>query len=331
MGYVDQKFKQKFAHRISLINEFLLERVNTGQQLLDNNFVSMIEAGGKRIRSVILLLSALIVRGDSQKNQEQFYGLAAAVEILHMATLVHDDIIDRAKIRRGKESIPHKLGTERALFVGDFLLARSYNLFHKYLGKELLNRVDRTIKSMCEGVISEYNNRYNLEISFLTYLKLARRKTALLFGLSTFIGGYKGGLEGRKLNLLYRFGLQLGMAFQIQDDLLDFTGQDFGLGKPVGQDLKNGVCSLPLVYLFQEESKSKKLVANLFRAETTSVQKDQKVKLNKQIQKNNILAKSRKLKKRYSKRAYLALSKFPENKARNDLEFILEYQKERRK
>ena len=183
---------------------------------------------------------------------------AAGIEILHMATLVHDDIIDGAGLRRGKPTINRLHGDKMAVYMGDFLLTRAVMLLSKTLPKERLDRIASGIKSVCEAEVEQFYSRFNLDISLTTYLKRISRKTASIFAFSCSEGAFLSKCKEDHLKKLTKLGYYYGMAFQIRDDILDLTGDSKKTGKPEGNDIKEGVITLPLILALQKSKDLRK-------------------------------------------------------------------------
>ncbi len=319
MKSVRERFQAEFSQEIKYIDDIIQEAANSSRPVLTEAVDDLISAGGKRVRPLLLVSAWKVNNGGNRK--EKILPLAAAVEILHMATLVHDDLIDEADKRRGVPSAGSKFGTDRALFVGDYLLNRAYALFHSHLSPEIFPRLDKVLKKICEGELKEFESRYDSDLSFLDYIRQIRRKTALLFGFATFTGAYEGGIRGRDLKLIYRYGIQLGMAFQIQDDILDFVGSPEKLGKPVGRDLANGVYSLPVLMLLQQQEYASQVKSIL---QQESIAGEDLQKLNRLMQKAGVRERVNSLLQRYIHRAKKAGESLQRQGTSDRLLFFLE-------
>ncbi len=324
MKKVRDHVEDKYSQEIKNIDDIIKKATRSSRPSVNEAIEDLLEAGGKRIRPLLLISSWEL--GESSEDRESILPLGAALEILHMATLVHDDIIDRAYKRRGVLTTGQKFGFERALFVGDFLLSRAYNMFHKHLSPEKFMRLDKILQATCEGEIKEFDCRHDLDTSLLDYLRQIRRKTALLFGFSTYIGGYEGGMEKKNLKFIYRFGIQLGMAFQIQDDLLDFVGNPGEMGKSVGSDLANGVYSLPVQLILQDDEYGKQ-ARKIIKQERIDKKNFQRLK--DMMVNAGIIARVEQWVERYSARAEKAAENLPKNSSSADLLFFLEIMRAR--
>jgi heptaprenyl diphosphate synthase len=203
----------------------------------------LIAAGGKRLRPTLTLAAAAV--GEGGATEEVLLG-GVAVELVHLASLYHDDVMDEAPTRRATESVNSRWGNLVAIVAGDFLLARSAGVAAS-LGNEVSGLLAATLGRMCQGQISEVSTAYNPDRSAERYLATIADKTASLMSASCRIGALLAGVEGVRREALTRFGECFGMVFQIRDDILDVIGTADELGKPPGQDLVEGVYTLPVL------------------------------------------------------------------------------------
>ncbi len=203
----------------------------------------LLAAGGKRMRPAFCLLAARFTPCPPQR----VVPLAAALELIHMASLVHDDVVDEARIRRGRPTVRARWGNRVSTHIGDYLFAQSLVLISSY-GEPLVQRVlaDTSVK-MCQGEIHQIAGVFAVEQNLKDYLGRINRKTALLIAASCQLGGVVSGAEPRVWRRLRCFGRFLGMAFQIVDDILDFVADQGEVGKPVGSDLAQGILTLPSI------------------------------------------------------------------------------------
>ncbi|MEW6088786.1 MAG: polyprenyl synthetase family protein [bacterium] len=204
--------------------------------------------GGKRVRPAILILCAKLGEFDRERSVK----LAVAIELIHTATLVHDDVVDEANLRRGKPSINAKWDNKFAVLLGDYLYTKGCRLLLKDKDIEAIRLVIGATNDMTEGEVLQEAAKNDPEVSFEDYLYIIRAKTAGLISACAKAGGMCGGLSRDKIYALERFGLNLGIAFQIIDDTLDWNAKKEKLGKPVTNDLREGGYTLPLIYLLQE-------------------------------------------------------------------------------
>ncbi len=212
----------------------------------------LITAGGKRVRPAFALAAAATGLGDPASgnradvvSDEVVLG-AVSVELVHLGSLYHDDVMDEATTRRTVESVNAKWGNLQAILAGDFLLARASEIAAS-LGTEVAGLLAATIGRLCEGQVRELRDTYNVGRTEADYLSSIEGKTASLFASACRIGAIVGDLPRPEIEALTEFGLRFGMAFQIVDDILDVTATDEQLGKPAGHDLVEGVYTLPVI------------------------------------------------------------------------------------
>lgn len=226
----------------------------------------LIRSGGKRLRPACLLLAARLGGArEPHPPSPKTIELAAAVEIIHMASLIHDDIIDRADVRRGRASVPGRWGQAFALLAGDLLYSRVFRDMTRNGQGEALGAVAEAVHRMVLGELAETVRRDDLSLSEAEYLKIVGDKTASLFACATYLGARAGGLSEEEARRLRRYGEQLGVAFQIVDDLLDLCQDEQDLGKPTGADLRDGKVTLPVIHaLGEDRRRGSSRVADLF-------------------------------------------------------------------
>ena len=201
-------------------------------------------AGGKRLRPQMTLLSVLALGGSAARAVP----LAAACELVHTATLVHDDIVDASDSRRGRRAVQFYFGNSASVLMGDFLVVRAFGLVAGEPDRGLWRMLVETIARMCEGEVLQICVKGDTSIGIDVYETIVECKTAILLATCTRFGAALGGATPDQELALSEFGFNLGMAFQIQDDILDFVGDEATLGKPIGGDLREGKVTLPVIY-----------------------------------------------------------------------------------
>lgn len=223
----------------------------------------LVLGGGKRLRPALVIASAQTGNYDRDKA----LSVAAALEALHTATLVHDDVIDGADTRRGMPTLHGANGNHVAIYAGDYLLAKAVMLLSRSgLPQTELHRLAAAMESMCTGEVAQYLGRNRLP-GFREYLKRIMGKTGILFASSCAAGGRSAGQDDRAVMRLWRFGMRLGTAFQIRDDLLDIEGA--GSGKTPGRDLAEGIVTLPVLLAAGNED-YRKLLSRFFSNGSTA-------------------------------------------------------------
>lgn len=205
------------------------------------------EGGGKRVRPALLLLATRLCGYREQRAVV----LAATVEFIHAATLLHDDIIDEATVRRGRRSVNSRWGNDITVLLGDFLYTKSMAMALSQDNLPILKLLSDVTLRMIEGEILEIERDGNMKVTADEHLDLIRRKTADLFAACTRIGAILGEVGEKREQALTSYGLNLGMCFQMVDDLLDFTAEEETLGKPVANDLREGKVTLPMIFLLR--------------------------------------------------------------------------------
>ncbi len=207
---------------------------------------------GKMLRPTLVLVSGMATapRGKGDEDapvSRRHLVLAAVVEMIHMATLVHDDVLDEAEVRRSAATLNHLRGNEAAVMLGDFLISNAFHLCST-LGDPAINlALGAVTNTVCTGELVQLHNRNNFDLDEATYFDIIRRKTASLIGACCELGATLSGAPAQTAAVLGRFGEALGIAFQIQDDLLDLTGEEATVGKSLGKDLDKGKLTLPII------------------------------------------------------------------------------------
>ena len=207
-------------------------------------------SGGKRMRPAVLLMAARL--SGYQGDRAVLY--AAVVEFIHTATLVHDDIIDDAELRRGRLSVHSRWGNDITVLLGDYLYIKSMALALTHDALEVIRLLCDVTLRMIEGELYQLTKNGDADITEDEHFDIIRRKTAYLFGGCAQIGGMLGKVTSEREEALREYGFNLGIAFQLVDDLLDFTGDTVAVGKPIGSDLREGKVTLPLIHLLRQSS-----------------------------------------------------------------------------
>ncbi|AJH79279.1 heptaprenyl diphosphate synthase component II [Heyndrickxia coagulans] len=240
---------------IELIEQELANAVASNAALIQQASESLLKAGGKRIRPVFVLLGAKF--GDYEI--ERVKNVAVALELIHMASLVHDDVIDDAELRRGKPTVKAKWDNRIAMYTGDYILATALEYITKVEDLSAHQILADTLVEVCVGEIEQIKDKYRFNQNLRCYLRRIKRKTALLIAASCQLGAIAAGADEKTHRQLYRFGYNVGMSYQIIDDILDFTGTEKQLGKPAGEDLRQGNVTLPVLFA-REDPKIRKML-----------------------------------------------------------------------
>src|SRR4028119_1204862 len=208
-------------------------------------------SGGKRVRPALLLLANLAVGGRAA--EKNVIRLATVMEMLHTATLVHDDIIDNAETRRSRQSVNARFGNQASVLMGDWLYMSAFETSLKERSLEILDILTRLTRKMTEGELIQLTTLGQTDISETDYFDILQRKTAYLFSACCEIGAILGGASRERQEALRDYGMNLGIAFQLADDSLDFTAEEEVLGKASGADLLEGKLTFPLILLMRKE------------------------------------------------------------------------------
>jgi octaprenyl-diphosphate synthase len=338
-----QTFTQQFARQnhhsaakkiFSLVkNEMALVEAEFERQASSNiqviNYLGdyLRASGGKRVRPALLILSNYAAGGNAKR--ENVIRLATVMEMLHTATLVHDDIIDNADTRRNRISVNARFGNQSAVLMGDWLYMSAFETSLQERSLEILDILTRLTRKMTEGELIQLTTLGRTGISETEYFDILRRKTAYLFSACCEIGAILGNAPKETQNALREYGLNLGTAFQLADDLLDFTAEEEILGKASGADLLEGKLTLPLILLVEQEPKVKSMLETIMREgdyETVSRQA-----LLEKLKTRGLLEETRKMAYTFADRAVKTLEVLRKTEYRLALEDIPGYMIERAK
>lgn len=228
------------------VEKKIVENLKKGNDFLNSSVDYLFSSRGKMLRPLLLLMGS---EAGKKKDRTELINIAAAIETLHVATLIHDDVIDESNLRRGIGSIQSKYSKEYAVYMGDFLLSRSFLLLTELdVPKELGVNLARAVTRICTGEIRQYSNRFNLDITPMEYLTIVSGKTAALFSMGLSAGAFICDADDTVVKKLGHIGYKLGLAFQLQDDLLDYTGESAVVGKELRVDLLRGYYGLPVIH-----------------------------------------------------------------------------------
>ncbi len=294
--------------------------IGAGHPILQAAAEHLFSAGGKRLRpGIVLLISrALTSEGELPIKHRK---LAQITEMIHTASLVHDDVVDQADTRRGVETVHSRFDPRVAVLAGDFLFAQASWHLANLENLEVVKLLSRVIMDLAEGEIKQGLNRFDPKQSFTSYLDKSYCKTASLIANSSKAIGVLGDVDEEQLNSLYFFGRQLGLAFQVVDDILDFTGSDQQLGKPAATDLGSGYLTAPVLYALDENPFLAELIERNFS------EKEDLVKALAIVRDSNAIEKSRELAERFASESKDAICWLPDSSAKNALldlpEFVL--------
>ena len=242
---------------LTSINTLILEKLDSSVPLIQEIGKYLILSGGKRLRP-LLTTSCFHILNNNSINKLNHIGLAAAVEFIHAATLLHDDVVDLSKDRRGNLTANEVWGNKTSVLVGDFLFSRSFQLMTKYGSMKTLKILSDTSVIISEGEVLEISNDNNLEMNEDTYFQVINGKTASLFSAACQVGGLSGGAKENQHQALKSFGTNFGMTFQLIDDAIDYSSNLKTMGKNIGDDFKEGKITLPIILAYGRSNKNEK-------------------------------------------------------------------------
>ncbi len=238
---VEDSFEKNLSSNVSLIGD-------VGKYILN--------CGGKRFRPMLLLLCAKLCSYEGDKH----IPLAAAIEFIHTATLLHDDVVDNAHLRRGNAAANTVWGDGTSILVGDYLLSKAFSLAVASGNEKILKVLAHTTTCMAEGEVLQLLKHSDIDMTEDEYLQVVTNKTATLFATSSQIPGALGGVNLEREVALANYGMSLGIAYQLMDDCLDYVSTDKDLGKAIGNDLREGKVTMPLIHAYKDANNTEKLL-----------------------------------------------------------------------
>ncbi|MDZ5782313.1 heptaprenyl diphosphate synthase component II [Marinococcus luteus] len=304
---------------IKVIEKTLEEAVDSKHAVLTEASNHLLKAGGKRIRPVLVLLSAKFGNYDI----EHIKHAAASLELIHMASLVHDDVIDDAELRRGESTVKAAWDNKVAMYTGDYIFGSAVERAAYYRDPVINRIISKTLIEICVGEIEQIRDQYNWEQPLRTYLRRIRRKTAVLIAAGCELGAASAGASKKTQRQLYRYGYHLGMSYQIIDDILDFTGSEKELGKPAGGDLRQGNVTLPALYAMHQNPQLQENISAAIQEE--AVDEEQVTRILSEINNSGGIEYAKKMSERYLEKAYEAIAALPDIEAKDSLKDIAAY------
>ncbi|QCE33736.1 polyprenyl synthetase family protein [Acetobacteraceae bacterium] len=300
-------------------------KLKSSVDLVDQLGLYLIAAGGKRFRPLLLLAAARLC-GYIPQNEtvRRDVRLATCVEFIHTATLLHDDVVDDSKLRRGAASANALFGNQASVLVGDFLFARSFQLMTLDGSNKVLSILSSASATLAEGEVLQMSVQNELSTPVDVYLEIIHAKTAALFSASCQVGAVVADASEVQEKALHSYGAHLGMAFQLADDALDYSADQMKLGKTVGDDLREGKITLPLLYAFHAGNAEEKRFWERV-IEEKDIKEDDLQKAVKIIAERHGIEETFKKAQEYAVKANMALSIFPESKLRTLLENVAYY------
>ena len=237
-------FYEPVAGDFAAVNQLILDQLHSRVPLVEKIGHYIISAGGKRLRPLVVLLSARACGADSSEQ----HSLAAIIEFLHTATLLHDDVVDTSDLRRGRSTANALWGNAPSVLVGDFLYSRAFEMMVALGNMQVMQILANATNVIAEGEVLQLSKVRDANTDEATYMEVIRSKTAMLFEAASHSAAVLAGAKADQIEALREFGDALGIAFQLMDDLLDYSGDAAEMGKNVGDDLAEGKPTLPLIY-----------------------------------------------------------------------------------
>lgn len=243
-------------NELDQMNKILVNRLDSNVDLINQMSHYIISSGGKRIRPLLLLLCARATDYDGDYH----YSMAVVIELIHTATLLHDDVVDQSTTRRGQETANELWGNAPSVLVGDFLYSRAFEIMVEPNSMEIMKILSKATNQISEGEVLQLLNIKNANVTQKEYYRVIERKTACLFKAACQIAGILSNSNQKFIEAMGKFGMHLGNAFQIIDDTLDYESDSNIIGKEVGDDLSEGKVTLPMIYALEKTTKSDKKI-----------------------------------------------------------------------
>ncbi len=327
---VTDDIRRPIERQLEEYNSFLARYMKSDNRYVDGLLKYILENGGKSVRPMTVLLSAALQNPDAEKGLGlRTYLGAMLVEMMHTASLVHDDVIDESDMRRGKPSVRAMLNSRSAVITGDLILAKSINIGLDSAQYDIVDYVVRAMSELCEGELIQSEQSRKLEMTRDIYLDIIRKKTATLFGVSAGVGALSVGALPGQVAEMKRFGEYLGMVFQMKDDILDYdTCTD--TGKPACNDLKEQKITLPLLAVLEKSSPGRKAEL-LDKLAAVADEPENIACLHAAVIDGGGIEESERLMREYISEACGILSKYPVSTYRNSLVLLAGYAGDRQK
>jgi len=321
------KINNSIASELQQVNQAIIESAVGKADLISDISNHLVMSGGKRVRPILTILAAKVC-GYNSGNRH--CNLAAAVELIHTATLLHDDVVDGSDLRRGRKTANAIWDNKASILVGDYLLSVAFQLMVKDGSLEVLDILSKTSGTMADGEVMQLMNSNDIEISEAKYLQIISYKTAILFAASTQVGAIITNSGSAKQKALADFGNNLGIAFQIMDDVLDYNANQEKLGKKIGNDFYEGKITLPIILTYKqatqpEKTRIKEMFANNLIAGNDERDSQLFAEIMALMNKYNAIETSIKMALEYKNLAYKNLEIFNQSAEKSMLLDILEH------
>jgi octaprenyl-diphosphate synthase len=304
------------------VNQFVIDQLYSNVSLVESIGHYIVAAGGKRMRPVLVLLSA---RACGIENDAHLR-MAGVIEFIHTATLLHDDVVDMSTLRRGRPTANSEWNNPSSVLVGDFIYSRAFQILVSLQNMRIMQIMADTTNRIAEGEVLQLLNKHNADATEVDYLRVIHNKTAILFEAAAQCGAILAGAGERMEEALRMFGLHIGTAFQLIDDVLDYEGESDALGKNVGDDLAEGKPTLPLIYAMQNGDDED---ANLIAASLKTGGLDSLEEILQIVRSSGGLDYTRGMAKEQVAKAIACLDNLPESSYREALDSMARFSLER--
>ena len=307
---------------LDLMNKILVDRLDSNVDLINQMSHYIINSGGKRIRPLLLLICAKA----TEYKGDYHYSMAVVIELIHTATLLHDDVVDQSKTRRGHETANELWGNAPSVLVGDFLYSRAFEIMVEPNSMSIMRILSKATNQISEGEVLQLLNIKNANVTQAEYFKVIERKTACLFKAACQIAGILSSADQKVINAMGSFGMHLGNAFQIIDDTLDYESDSNIIGKEIGDDLSEGKVTLPMIYAIEKTKKAENKILKdaIKNADASHIDQIVEILLNV-----DAFQYSRDIAKIESNRALESIDYLPDSKYKTALKLLCELSLER--
>jgi len=311
------------ADEMQRVDDVIRRSLHSDVVLINELGHHIVNSGGKRLRPTLLLMAA----GACRYRGEQHITLAAVLEFIHTATLLHDDVVDASELRRGRDTANAVWGNSASVLVGDFLYSRAFQMMLAAGDMHAMEVLADATTDIAEGEVLQLTKLHDPDISEADYLEIIRRKTAKLFEAGARIGGVLAGADDTVLEALGRYGLHLGNAFQLIDDMLDYHGAREAIGKNLGDDLAEGKATLPVIHAIQTADTES---AAVIRSAIENGDLHDIAKVTEVVESTNGIEYTADLARREAEDAVAALDSLPETPHREAMRRLARFSVERR-
>jgi octaprenyl-diphosphate synthase len=315
-----EELRSTYQSEIEKVDEFIKEKLSSHVELIGEMATYLFKSGGKRLRPLLTIASSGLFGYQGDRHIK----LAACIELIHNATLLHDDVIDKSSFRRGNKTNNHIWGNKNSILTGDYLLSRCFEIMVEDGSLEVLKLLSAVSSEIAQGEILQLQHEKEIETLEKTYIEIIAAKTSSLFAAAMRVGGYINNKSKNEKEALTSFGSNLGICFQITDDILDYYSDSSSFGKSIGNDFYEGKVTLPIIMLYQKSNDEERLILkNMFTAsERTTKQLSYTLDL---MSKYKVITTCKKRAEHFSAVSSDSLGIFPETKEKKRLQDLAFY------